>query len=189
MSYKFDKAKMYYKEKRLLELSVKALKIAVELPESEFHSTYGVDAKFSCDVNDNDLIYFITDDIAVTREKIDNLGDDYITRYSVYLKEDWNALMDEDGLTFEWYLISYIENASSCSYVNFGDDALSYHKNDNYIIYSTNRADLELTYPFNKDDYFNYLMSTNLQQIPYEVLKELLDFDYPEGFHGNYFDY
>lgn len=189
MSYKFDKAITYYEEKRLLELSVKALKIAVQLPESEFKEIGINDFKdsCSCDVDKYDLIYFITDDIAVTREKHDNLGDDYITRYSVYLKENWNVLMD--GSIFDWYLISYIENCSSCSYVSFGDETLSYHKNDNYIVYSTNNSELELQYPFNKDDYFNYLMSTNLQQIPYEVLKELLDFEYPDGFHGNYFDF
>lgn len=186
MSYKFEKSNVYHTEKRFLELSAEVFKIAFDIPKEEFHEIMGHDLSTDAShrIDDADLVYFITDDIALT---IESYEDDYI-RYALYI----NTEDIEEYDNYKWYLVSYVENDNTTSNINFQNNKIRYDKECNYIEYLCSYSennDFTLPYPFTKDMYFNYLMCTNIQGVDYEVLTTLLNLKYPDGFHGQFYDY
>lgn len=193
MNYKFDKAIEYYEGKRFLELSAKVFKIAFDIPEEKFEKAKDNEIvnssgfTISHSIGIDDLIYFLSDELALTIEYQDS-DDEYI-RYSLYIRTEG---FKDDYAQYRWYLVSYVENNDVINYIHFDNNKIKYNKNDNCIQYLCSYSesnDFTVGYPFTKDVYFNYLMNTNLQGVPYEVLNELLELKYPDGFHGNFYDY
>lgn len=187
MSYKFEKAIVYHDEKRFLELSAEVFKIAFDIPKEKFHEIMGHDLISTCShtMDETDFVYFITDEIALT---VEHAEDEYI-RYALYISTEG---YEDDYDDYKWYLVSYVENYDSTSQINFQNDKIRYNKNDNCIEYLcsySEKQDFTVGYPFTKDVYFNYMMNSNLQVIEYEVLNDILELEFPEGFHGNFYDY
>ncbi len=190
MSYEFDKADVYFKEKRFLELSSEVFKIAFDIPKEKFQEVKTHDIISSCSSNlqDGDLIYHISEDIVLTIEYFNNTKKSI--RYSIYVNTEYF----KKGYTkYKWYLISYVETGKGSNYISIGTDKIIYPKDHDFIKYYSDDYVNYLflvNYPFTKDMYFNHLMNSNNHScVTFEVLNSLLEIKLPDSFVGMFYDY
>lgn len=185
MSYKFEKTEVYKSQKRMIELSVQALKICID-PNINFEPAGEHEITYSCthQLCSTDLIHHINDEIIITKETYED--SDGIDSYNLYIYDN-NA---DD----KWYLVSYLCNDQSGNSLYISDSKqINFNIDENYIAYYDeslpfDERNIRLSLPFTRDQYFNFSMSIDFG-ISYEEIIMVLDFVAPDGFTINMYSY
>lgn len=185
MSYKFEKGEWYRNEKRLLELSIEALKLCID-ENTVFMEAADHEITHSCThcIGSKDLIHSLREDIIITKEFFEDVKE--INSYNVYI-------LDENA-DDKWYLVSYLCNDTAGNSIYIDDlHSIEFNIHENYIAYVNNdiyhgTEAINMSMPFTKDEYFNHSMYLDFE-IDYQLIKDTLDFKAPEGFNINFYNY